>query len=201
LPGSNTDLTVLLDDWVRGKAGALEHLLPHVYPELHALARASLRRGARPVTLQTTAVVNDLFVKLLTSRPKRIENRRHFYVLAARVIRMSLVDHYRETMAERRGGQRQRVPLNDELAWVDADSEDMIALDHALEELERLDPEQAELFNARFLLGCTAEETAELTGLSKATVDRRVRLARAWLFRKLRGDRPEPPGPAVSEPS
>src|SRR5262249_38163577 len=116
------------------------------------------------------------------------ENRRHFYALAARVIRMSLVDHYRQRTAERRGGTHERVPLNDELAWVDADSEDMIALDHALEELERMDKEQAELFSTRFLLGCTAEETAELTGLSKATVDRRVRVARAWLFRRMRGE-------------
>ena len=189
MPGQETsDLTVLLEDWVRGKPGALEQLLPHVYPELYSLARACLRRGSRPITLQTTAVVNDLFVKLLTNRPRRIENRRHFYVLAARVIRMSLVDHYREKSAERRGGDRQRVPLHDELAWVDADSGDTIALDRALEELERLDPVQAELFNARFLLGCTAEEAGELTGLSKATVDRRVRMARAWLFRRLRGD-------------
>ena len=196
MPGDEmSDLTVLLEDWIRGKPGALEHLLPHVYPELHGLARACLRRGSRPITLQTTAVVNDLFVKLLTNRPKRIENRRHFYVLAARVIRMSLIDHYREKSADRRGGDRQRVPLHDELAWVDADSDDTIALDRALEELERLDPEQAELFSARFLLGCTAEEAGELTGLSKATVDRRVRTARAWLYRRLRGDEPEAQGP------
>ena len=191
LPGQESDLTVLLDDWIHGKPGALEHLLPHVYPELHALARAGLRRGSRPITLQTTAVVNDLFVRFLTNKPKRIENRRHFYVLAARVIRMSLIDHYREQNAERRGGGHQRVPLNDELAWVDAASDDMIGLDSALEELERLDPEQAELFSARFLLGCTAEEAGQLTGLSKATVDRRVRMAKAWMFRRLRGDRPE----------
>ena len=125
------DLTVLLDDWVRGKPGALEQLLPHVYPDLHAIARGCLRRGARPITLQTTAVVNDLFVKLLTDRPKRLESRRHFFVLAAKVIRLSL--------------------------------------------------------------GCTAEETAELMGLSKATVDRRGRLARAWLFRRLQPVAPVPP--------
>jgi RNA polymerase sigma factor (TIGR02999 family) len=180
------DLTVLLDDWVQGKEGALEELLPHVYPDLHAIARGYLRRGTAPVTLQTTAVVNDLFVKLLSSRPKRIESRRHFYVLAARVIRMSLVDHYRQTQAERRGGTHQRVPLHDELAWVDAASDDVVALDRAMAELEQLDREQAELFSARFLLGCTAEETAELMGLSKPTVDRRVRLARAWLYQRLR---------------
>jgi RNA polymerase sigma factor (TIGR02999 family) len=182
------DLTVLLHEWARGAPGALERLLPLVYPDLHSLASAFLRRGASPVTLQTTAVVNELFIKLLSNRPKQLENRRHFYVLAARVIRLSLIDHYRERRAERRGGDLQRVPLHEELAWVDAAGEDVIALDRALAELEQLDPEQAELVSARFLLGCTSDETAELTGLSKATVDRRVRLARAWLYRRLRGD-------------
>lgn len=182
-----TDLTVLLHNWVHGTPGALERLLPHVYPDLHGLARAYLRRGSPAITLQTTAVVNDLFVRLLTSRPKRIESRRHFYALAARVMRMSLVDHYRQTQAERRGGGQQRVPLHDDLAWIDATNDDILAFDRAMEELEQIDREQAELFSARYLLGCTAEEAAELTGLSKATVDRRVRLARAWLFQRLRG--------------
>ena len=181
-----TDLTVLLDNWVHDTPGALERLLPHVYPDLHALARAYLRRGATPITLQTTAVVNDLFVRLLTSRPKRIESRRRFYALAARVMRMSLVDHYRQSRTERRGGHQKRVPLHDDVAWIDAANDDIIAFDQAMGELERIDREQAELFSARYLLGCTAEEAAELTGLSKATVDRRVRFARAWLFQRLR---------------
>ena len=182
------DITVLLQEWVGGRPEALEQLLPHVYPELHSLASAYLRRGATPITLQTTAVVNDLFIKLLSSRPRHLENRRHFYVLAARVIRMSLIDHYRERKASSRGGDRTRVPLHEELAWVDATSEDMIEFDRALQELERLDPEQAELVSARFLLGCTSEEAADLLGLSKATVDRRVRMARGWLYRRLRGE-------------
>lgn len=182
-----TDLTVLLDDWIRDEPGALERLLPHVYPDLHAIARGYLRRGSSPITLQTTAVVNDLFVKLLTKRPKYIENRRHFYVLAARVMRHALIDHYRQSETDRRGGTHQRVPLHEELAWVDAAGEDIVALDQALSELQQLDPEQADLFSARFLLGCTADETATLMGLSKATVDRRVRLARAWLYQRLRG--------------
>ena len=180
------DITVLLQEWVGGKPEALDQLLPHVYPDLRSLASSYLRRGASPITLQTTAVVNDLFVKLLSNRPRRLENRRHFYALAARVIRTSLVDHHRERTAVMRGGEHQRVPLHEELAWVDAASDDVVALDRAMAELERLDREQAELFSARFLLGCTAEETAELMGLSKPTVDRRVRLARAWLYQRLR---------------
>jgi RNA polymerase sigma factor (TIGR02999 family) len=179
-------ITVLLNDWARGDEAALERLTPLVYPELQALARAYLRRGARPVTLQTTAVVNELFVRLLASRPPRLEDRRHFYVLAARIIRMALVDHYRQTRADKRGGRHQRVPLHEDLAWVDADSAELLSFEQALGELEQLDRDQVELFSLRFLVGCTAEETAELTGLSKATVDRKVRLARAWLFQRLR---------------
>lgn len=186
----SANVTVLLNDWVRGDAGALERLLPSVYPDLHGLARSYLRRGNRSITLQTTAVVNDLFVKLLVNRPKRLENRKHFYMLAARVIRMALVDHYRETRADRRGGQQQRVPLHEDLAWVDANSADMLSFDFAMQELEQLDREQAQIFGMRFVLGCTADETAALMGLSKATVDRRVMLARGWLYRRLRGSAP-----------
>lgn len=179
-------VTDLLNDWARGDATALERLLPLVYPELQGLARAYLRRQASPVTLQTTAVVNELFVKLLAKPPKHLESRRHFYVLAARVIRMALVDHYRQSRAEKRAGSQHRVPLHEDLAWVDANSAEMLSFDLAMSELEQLDREQADLFSMRFLLGCTADETAELSGLSKATVDRRVRLARAWLFQRLR---------------
>lgn len=182
------DVTQLLHDWGRGDASALDRLVPLVYPDLQGLAHAYLSRGASPVTLQTTAVVNDLFVKLLAKPPKALESRRHFYVLAARMIRTALVDHYRHVRASKRGGQATRVPLHEELAWVDANGPEVVALDRALAELERLDREQAELFSMRFLLGCTSEETAQLTGLSKATVDRRVRLARGRLFQRLRGE-------------
>ncbi len=182
------DVTELLNDWGGGDASAFDRLLPLVYPDLQGLAHAYLSRGASPVTLQTTAVVNELFVKLLSRPPRHLESRRHFYVLAARMIRAALVDHYRQVRAAKRGGQAHRVPLHDELTWVDANGPDVVALDRAMSELEQLDREQADLFSMRFLLGCTAEETAELSGLSKATVDRRVRLARAWLFQRLTGE-------------
>lgn len=184
------DVTELLSDWSKGDRSALDRLVPLVYPDLQNLARAYLRRGTPAVTLQTTAVVNELFLKLLTKPPRNLDSRRHFYVLAARMIRTALVDHYRHIRAEKRGGQATRVPLHDELSWVDANGPEVVAFDSALAELEQLDREQADLFSLRFLLGCTAEEAAELSGLSKATVDRRVRLARAWLFRRLRGEAP-----------
>lgn len=191
MPGRD-DVTQLLHDWGHGDASALDRLVPLVYPELQGLAHAYLRRGTSPVTLQTTAVVNDLFVKLLAKPPRDLESRRHFYVLAARMIRTALVDHYRQVRASKRGGQAVRVPLHEELAWVDANGPELLAFDRAMAELERLDREQAELLSLRFLLGCTAEEAAELTGLSKATVDRRLRLARAWLFQRLRGESSPP---------
>ncbi|MEZ5291684.1 MAG: ECF-type sigma factor [Vicinamibacterales bacterium] len=190
MPGGRTDITGLLNEWGAGDRSALDRLLPLVYPDLEHLARACLSRGRSPVTLQTTAVVNDLFVKLISRPPRNLESRRHFYVLAARMIRAALVDHYRQVHAAKRGGGAARVPLHEELAWVDANGPEVVALDRAMSELEALDREQADLFSMRYLLGCTAEETAELAGLSKATVDRRVRLARAWLFRRLQGEAP-----------
>lgn len=181
---ADADLTLILDDWARGDQSALDRLMPLVYPQLHALARSHLRRSGRSATLQTTAVVNELFLKLLAKPPARLENRRHFFALASKIIRLALIDAYRQSTAEKRGPLG-RVPLHDELLWVDAVSDEVVAFDRALNELEKLDPHQAELFSMRFLLGCTSEETAELTGQSKATVDRKVRLARGWLYQRL----------------
>lgn len=188
---ADADLTILLEDWARGDESALQRLTPLIYPQLRTLARSQLRRNARPFTWQTTAVVNDLFLKLLSSRPPRLESRKHFFVLAARIIRLALIDHYRQAHSEKRDVQA-RVPLHDELTWVNAVSEDILDLDRALDELEDLDPQQAELFSMRFLLGCSAEETAELAGISKATVDRKVRLARAWLYLRLSESKADP---------
>jgi RNA polymerase sigma factor (TIGR02999 family) len=191
---TSDDVTVILDAWANGDATALARLTPLVYPQLHQLARAYLRRASRPQTLQTTAVVNELFVRLLARRPARLENRRHFYVLAARIIRAALVDHYRQQRADKRGGTQERVPLHDDMAWIDANSDDILMFHRAMAELEHLDAQQADLLGMRFLLGCTAEETAALSGLSKATVDRKVRMARGWLFQRLREAR-RPPNP------
>lgn len=182
---TEADLTVLLDDWVRGDKTALDRLAPLVYPELCRMARIHLRRSRSAVTLETVDVVGDLFLKLLARRPAKLDSRKHFFVLAARMMRRALIDHYRKTVALKRGAAK-RVPLHENLLWVDALSEEVVEFDRALSELEELDEEQAELFSMRFLLGCSAEEVGELTGLSKATVDRRVALARAWLYKRLK---------------
>ena len=185
MPPSDSDLTVTLQRWVAGDRDALEQLTPLVYPELRAIARSYLRRAGRRDSLQTTEVVNELFIRLLSLKPGQIYSRRHFYALSARIIRMALVDNFRHEAAERRGGDRDRVPLHDDLAWVNARGTDIIAFDAALADLERLDQELAELVSLRFVIGCTAVETAEVSKLSKATVDRKLRFARAWLRRRI----------------
>jgi RNA polymerase sigma-70 factor, ECF subfamily len=182
---TDSNLTELLDDWVRGDRSALDRLTPLVYPQLRSLASAHVRQGNRAMTLQTTAIVNELFLKLLARRPARVESRLHFYALAAKIIRAALVDHYRQVRAEKRGGELARVPLHDDLLWIDANSDALLDFEQAMTELEELDRQQADLFGMRFLLGCTSEESAELSGLSKATVDRKVKLARTWLFQRI----------------
>jgi RNA polymerase sigma factor (TIGR02999 family) len=179
------DITVTLQEWIDGDAGALDRLTPAIYPELRVIARAFLRRAGRHDALQTTEVVNELFVRLLAGRPEKLHNRRHFYALSARIIRLALVDDYRRDHAERRGGHRERVPLHEDLSSVDAANGDILAFDIALTELEQLDPELAELASLRFVLGCTATEAAEITKLSKATVDRKMKLARGWLRKRM----------------
>lgn len=186
------NVTKLLDDWAQGDQSALDRLTPLIYPQLRSLASSQLRKGGRALSMQTTAIVNDLFLKLLVRRPARLESRHHFYALAAKMIRSALVDQYRELRAEKRGGYLSRVPLHEDLLWIDANSDELLDFELAMSELETLDRQQADLFGMRFLLGCTAEETAELSGLSKATVDRKVKLARAWLFQRMKNSQADP---------
>jgi RNA polymerase sigma factor (TIGR02999 family) len=187
----DSEITVLLQKWGAGDRSALDRLAPIVYPQLRGLAASFLRRERAGHTLQATGLVNELFLKLLTRREARLESRRHFYALAATLMRHALIDHARASKSEKRGGGAAAVPLHEELPWLDAASPWVIDLDRALTELEELDAQQARMFEMRFLLGCTAEETAGILETSKATVDRKVRLARAWLYQRLHGDSPD----------
>ena len=191
------DITIILDAWGRGDRSALDRLAPAVYPDLHNIAAAFLRRESPGHTLQATALVNELFLKLLGRREAHFENRRHFYALAAQLMRMALIDHARRSKANKRGGEAVAVPLHDEIAWVQADEATLLDLDRALLELEQLDATQARMFELRYLLGCTVPETAELLGTSPSAVDRQIRLARAWLYLRLQPDvKPVPAAPS-----
>jgi RNA polymerase sigma factor (TIGR02999 family) len=188
----NHEITMYLEDWSRGDASALDRLAPLVYPQLRALARSYLRRERQGHTLGATGLVNELFLKLIARKSAHFENRRHFYALSARLMRLALIDHARSHHAGKRGGDAIVVPLHDEIPWVDAAGPQRLDLDRALQELEKLDPDQAQMFEVRFLLGCTSEETAELFAVSKSSVERKIRVARAWLYQRLtEGNLPE----------
>ncbi len=185
MAGPAGEITLLLEAWGRGERGALQQLAPLVYPHLQRLAASYLRRESNARTLQATALVNELFVGLLARREARFTDRQHFFALSATLMRMALVDHARRVRSDKRGGRAEMVPLHDELPWVDAAGPGFIDFDRALSELEQLDPERFQVVNARFVLGCTADETAELLGISRVTVNRRARSARAWLAERL----------------
>ena len=178
------DITELLHAWRDGESKALDRLFEEVYPQLRRIA-GSLFRGERPEhLLQPTSVVNELFLKLVRQRNLRFEDREHFYSLSAKLMRRVLIDHARShTRAKRNGGSA--IPLDEGLAWIDAKPVEAMDLDRLLNDLETIDPRKCRIVELRFFLGFTAEETAELLSTSKATVDRELRFARAWLHERL----------------
>ncbi len=183
------EITTLLREWSEGKTEATDHLFELVYPHLRQIASA-LFRGERPENmLQPTSVVNELFLKLIRQRSLRFEDREHFYSLSARLMRRVLVDHARSEGRQKRDWGIP-VMLQEELAWTDAKSEEVIDLDRVLDELHTLDARQAHMIELRFFLGFTSEETAELMQTSKSTVDRELRFVRAWLHTKLHPSSP-----------
>lgn len=183
------DITIALDQWAAGDQSALDRIAHAVYPKLRDMAGAFFR-GERPGhTWQATALVNELFLILASQRAHKYENRVHFYNACARLMRLALIDHARIAHAGKRGGGARPVALHPDLAWLDPESPAMLDLDAALNRLAEMDSEQAAMFETRYLLGCSVEETADLFQTSKSTVDRQVRMARAWLFQRLNGAR------------
>lgn len=178
------EITELLHAWTQGEANALDRLFEEVYPQLRRIA-GSLFRGERPEhLLQPTSVVNELFLKLVRQRSLRFEDREHFYSLSAKLMRRVLIDHARgNARAKRDGGNA--IPMDEGLAWIDAKPVEAMDLDRVLNDLETIDARKCRMVELRFFLGFTAEETAELLSTSKATVDRELRFARAWLHERL----------------
>ena len=179
------EITQLLARWKEGETDAFEQLVPLVYPHLREVAAAYIRRERDPGVLQATSLVHELYLRLRNQRKADWDDRVHFYTFCAKVMRMILIDHARGHQAQRRGGAAQHVPLSDDLAWVGIGSPELIELDGALEELGQVDATKVQLIELRYFLGYTAEETAELMNLSKATVDRHLSFAKAWLFRRM----------------
>jgi RNA polymerase sigma factor (TIGR02999 family) len=185
-------VTELLLAWGEGDEGALEVLLPLVYDRLQRIAHNHMRREHRGHTLETAGLVHEAYLKLVEQERVSWRNRSQFFALASRLMRRILVDHARERRAQKRGGEAVRVPLEDVSPSVAERAPDLLAVDEALEELARSDGEAARMVEMRYFGGLTNDEIAEVMGVSSATVSRRWRLIRAWLFSFLvRGERLE----------
>ncbi len=185
------DITRLLKEWQSGDGQALERLLPLVYRELDALASRYLSRERRDHTLQTTALVNEAYLRLVEQRNVDWQNRAHFFAIAAQLMRRILVDHARRDRRVKRGAGAPHVPLDDidpASPSLSIDPIDLRALDRALSRLEALDAQQGRVVVLRFFAGMSVEETAAVMGLSPATIKREWALAKAWLYRELAGD-------------
>lgn len=180
------EITLLLARWKEGDPSAFEQLIPLVYPHLREVAAAYVRRERNSDVLQATALVHELYLRLLQQKKAVGEDRCHFYTFAAKVMRMMLIDQARESQTQIRGGDQERVPLSNDLSWVSIDSPDLLDLNRALEVLGELDPRKVQLVEIRYFLGCTAEETASIMQISKASVDRELKFIRSWLYRRIR---------------
>jgi RNA polymerase sigma factor (TIGR02999 family) len=180
------EITLLLARWRNGEKSAFEELIPLVYPHLREVAAAYIRRERNPDKLQATVLVHELYLRLLHQKKAVGEDRRHFFAFSAKMMRMILIDHARENQAQKRGGGSQQVPLNDDLPWINIGSTELLDLNQALDELQTLDAEKAQMVELRYFLGCTAEETASVMGLSKATIDRELKFIKSWLYRRIR---------------
>jgi RNA polymerase sigma-70 factor, ECF subfamily len=167
---------------------SVNSLLPDVYQELRRLAANYLRRERPGQTLQPTALVHEAYIRLLKDKPDRWQNRAHFCAIAAHSMRQILIERARARGAQKRGGARQRITLDERLLPGGEQSIDLLALDEALERLAALDPEQARLVELRFFGGLTVEETAAAMDISPATVKRHWTIASAWLARELEGN-------------
>jgi RNA polymerase sigma factor (TIGR02999 family) len=180
------DVTELLMAWRNGDEGALSRLTPLVYDELHRLAAAYMRREKAGHTLQTSALVNEAYIKLVDSSRVQWQNRAHFFAVAAQLMRRILVDFARSRQYQKRGGEWQQVTLDDRLGVTARIDSDLVALDDALEELAKLDPRKATVIEMRFFGGLSLQETSEALGVSTDTVGRDWRAAKAWLTRELK---------------
>ena len=180
------DVTQLLVNWGNGDKAALDALAPLVYDELRRLAQSYLRRERSDHTLQGTALVNEAYLRLVDQKEVKWQNRAHFFGVAAQMIRRILVDHARGHQAAKRGAGAAKLSLDDALAVPGVGKDlNLVNLDEALKELETHDARQSRIIELRYFTGLSIEETAEVVGISPATVKREWTAARAWLFRQL----------------
>lgn len=179
------DVTRLLQDWSHGDAGARDALIPFVYEELRRIAGRELSGERAGHTLQPTALVNEVFLRLVDQNRASFRDRTHFFAVSAQLMRRILIDHARRRLAEKRGAGAPTISLDEALEGPAAPEHDVLDVDAALGELASFDPRQGRIVELRFFAGLSVEETAQAMELSTATVKREWRLARAWLQERL----------------
>lgn len=181
------DITQILERWSSGEDRALDELLPLVYKELRRLAGNYLRRERHELTLQPTALINEVFLRLIDQHEIKWQSRAHFFGIAARLMRRILVDRVRVRQAAKRGGEHYSLSLSKADRIAGQTSVDLLALNLALNKLDELDAQQGRIVELRFFGGLTIEESAEVLAVSHATIERQWKVARAWLRRELGG--------------
>jgi len=183
---SPKEVTQLLQAWCSGDQRALDELMPLVYAELHRLAHSYMLRERAGHTLQTTALVNETYLKLIDASKVPWQNRAHFFAISAGLMRRILVDFARTRGSRKRGGDVRKVELDESRVALPGRNTDLIALDSALNGLAAIDPRQAKVVELRFFAGLGVEETAEVLGISRRTAEREWAVAKLWLLREMK---------------
>ncbi|MGH9843346.1 MAG: sigma-70 family RNA polymerase sigma factor [Blastocatellia bacterium] len=183
------EVTQLLLAWSEGDKTALDRLMPLVYDELRRLAKHHMRRERAGHTLQTTALIHEAYLRLIDASQARLENRRHFFAAASRLMRQVLTDLARERGSHKRGAAAEQVSLDEALIVSRQRDEGLLALDEALRALAEFDARKSQVVELRFFGGHSVEETAEALNVSVETVHRDWRLTKSWLLRYLRGEK------------
>jgi RNA polymerase sigma factor (TIGR02999 family) len=187
-PASSAQISKLLVNWGLGDQDARDALMPLIYNELRRMARRHLWRERPDHTLQSAALVNEAYLRLVGRKPQEWQNRAHFFGVAAQMMRHILVDHARNRLAAKRGAGVPRLELHPEIALPQEPEIDLVALDGALNKLAALDPRESRLIELRFFSGLSVEETAVVMGISPRTVKREWAAARAWLQLEMKKD-------------
>ena len=186
------DLTGMLIEWRQGDRAALDRLTPIVYDEIRRIAHRYVQREREGHTLQTTALINEAYLRLAGSETVDWQNRSHFFAVTAQVMRHILIDHARRRRYVKHGGEAQHIPFDLAVAEAVQMSQpraaELVALDEALEELAKLDPRKSQVVELRYFGGLSLEETAEVLEISAMTVRRDWRAAKAWLYKAVNGE-------------
>lgn len=186
-PRQEHEITQLLAEWSDGNQAALDELYPLVYEELHRLARRYMSRERKGHTLQTTALINEAYVRLVDQRNVQWANRSHFFAISAQIMRRILIDHARRHGYAKRGGGARQVSLDETATVIQDNLSEFLRLDEALKSLAQLDPRRSQVVELRYFGGLNNEEIADVLKISENTVIRDWNMARAWLYRQLSG--------------